>query len=179
MSKVTAPLLSLDASGKFADTIVFQNGRGGSKIARLKKNPANPKTLGQETQRQKLALGGKAVKAVGKDSDAEVYLRTVATGENTWASVVSSSAITTFEDVKAYVANAANDDVVAAFQATATTIGAEGVRSFGDTLPEIAAASTLISLYLACSRNGSPVLQKSLATLATTDASALQSYITA
>lgn len=178
MSKVTGPLLSLDASGKFADTLVFQNGRGGTKIARLKKDPKNPKTIGQSAQRQKLGLGGKAIKAIDKNSDGEVFLRTKATGEGTFATVVSASVITTFEDVKAYVGNSANSEVVAAFQTAAENKGVEGIREFAPTLPALNAAHTLIGLYLAFSRNGSTTLIKSLATLAAADAATLISHIT-
>ena len=46
MSRVTAPLLSFDARGKIADSMVFANWRGVPYVRRHV-IPANPKTLGQ------------------------------------------------------------------------------------------------------------------------------------
>jgi len=50
MAKVKGPLLSLDARGKIADTIVFSNWKG-IKTARTYIIPANPNTADQQTQR--------------------------------------------------------------------------------------------------------------------------------
>lgn len=46
MSRITAPLLSFDARGKIADTLVYSNWRG-VPYARRMVIPANPKTTGQ------------------------------------------------------------------------------------------------------------------------------------
>ena len=46
MSRLTAPLLSFDARGKIADTLVYSNWRG-VPYARRMVIPANPKTTGQ------------------------------------------------------------------------------------------------------------------------------------
>lgn len=54
MAKVTGPLLSVDASGKVADTIVFSRWRG-IKYVRQWIKPANPNTAAQQTQRTRLA----------------------------------------------------------------------------------------------------------------------------
>jgi hypothetical protein len=50
LAKVTGPLLSVDASGKIADTIVFSRWRG-KKYVRQWVVPANPNTAAQQTQR--------------------------------------------------------------------------------------------------------------------------------
>lgn len=50
MAKLTAPLLSLNARGKFARTIVF-SGWKGEKTARQYVEPANPNTAAQQTVR--------------------------------------------------------------------------------------------------------------------------------
>lgn len=50
MAKVTGPLLSLGASGKIADTLVFGSWKG-LRVARSYVVPANPNTAAQSTQR--------------------------------------------------------------------------------------------------------------------------------
>lgn len=54
MAKVTAPLFGFSASGKIADSLVFMKWKG---IATVRKYliPANPKSAGQVTQRNRLA----------------------------------------------------------------------------------------------------------------------------
>lgn len=53
MSKVSAPLLSLNASGKFADTLVATRWKGQA-VLRKYSIPANPNTTDQQTQRAKV-----------------------------------------------------------------------------------------------------------------------------
>ena len=55
MAKVTGPLLSIDARGTVADTLVFSYWRGQHYVRRWLK-PANPNTAAQQTQRGYLAL---------------------------------------------------------------------------------------------------------------------------
>jgi hypothetical protein len=50
MAKVTGPLLSIDASGKIGESIVFTRWRG-TKVVRQFVKPANPNTAAQQTQR--------------------------------------------------------------------------------------------------------------------------------
>jgi len=54
MAKVAGPLLSVDASGKVADALVFSRWRG-QKYVRQWVKPANPNTAAQQSQRSKLA----------------------------------------------------------------------------------------------------------------------------
>ena len=55
MAKVTGPLLSIDASGKIGDSIVFTRWRG-TKVVRQYVIPANPNTAAQQVQRNFMAL---------------------------------------------------------------------------------------------------------------------------
>lgn len=50
MAKVTGPLLSIDASGKIGESIVFTRWRG-TKVVRQFVKPANPNSAAQQTQR--------------------------------------------------------------------------------------------------------------------------------
>src|SRR4030043_1060677 len=50
MAKVTGPLLSIDASGKIGESIVFTRWRG-VKVVRQFVKPANPNSAAQQVQR--------------------------------------------------------------------------------------------------------------------------------
>jgi hypothetical protein len=68
MAKTKGPLMSLEASGKFAGTIVFDK-RG---YARILKVPANPQTVGQMATRNMLADIQAELKALGAVARAAV-----------------------------------------------------------------------------------------------------------
>ena len=57
MAKVTGPLMSMDASGKFAGTLVFGKWKGRPTVRQLV-TPANPQTLGQTDQRNMVRVLG-------------------------------------------------------------------------------------------------------------------------
>lgn len=59
MAKVTGPLMSMQASGAFAETLVFAN-RKGQNVVRQLVIPANPKTNGQITARNRVRVTGAA-----------------------------------------------------------------------------------------------------------------------
>lgn len=55
MAKVSGPLMSMDASGKFGGTIVFSKWKGRNVVRQLVV-PANPNSAGQEAARNRTAL---------------------------------------------------------------------------------------------------------------------------
>ena len=55
MAKISAPLLSMGATGSIGDAITFGTWRGIS-YARQKVTPANPRTAAQQANRQRFAL---------------------------------------------------------------------------------------------------------------------------
>lgn len=57
MAKVSGPLMSMTASGAFADTLVFAN-RKGQNVVRQLVIPANPMSLNQETARNRVRVAG-------------------------------------------------------------------------------------------------------------------------
>lgn len=61
MAKVTAPLMSMDASGQLNQTLVFQKG---GKV-RIWVRPANPQTVNQMAVRNKLGDLQRALKTLG------------------------------------------------------------------------------------------------------------------
>lgn len=61
MAKVINPLFSQQASGKFANTVVFSNTLGRN-LARVLVIPANPQTQGQQDTRNAMRVSAKLVK---------------------------------------------------------------------------------------------------------------------
>ena len=57
MAKVTGPLMSIDASGKFGGTIVFSKWKGRNVVRQLVV-PANPNSAGQEAARNRTRVTG-------------------------------------------------------------------------------------------------------------------------
>lgn len=57
MAKVTAPLMSLDASGGFGGALVFGKWKGRNTVRQLV-TPANPKSLSQESARNSVRVVG-------------------------------------------------------------------------------------------------------------------------
>ena len=178
MAKVIGPLMSVSASMTVGKTLVFQAGRGGTNIVRMYKKPANPQTLLQLAQRQKMAAGGKAIKTTSGKSTGAAFLRTKVQDEGTYATVISSNVISIFDEVKDYMANPVNASVVSAFSAAAATHGTEAVRKFADTLPEFPASAVLIALYMVFSLEQHPTLTHNLTNLVAGDAAKLIGIIT-
>jgi hypothetical protein len=59
MAKVTGPLMSMDASGKFAGALVFSKWKGRPTVRQLV-TPANPQNASQTTQRNMVRVMGAA-----------------------------------------------------------------------------------------------------------------------
>lgn len=85
MAKLSGPMLSLDARGKFGGAIVF-SGWKGIQTARQLVTPANPRSTSQQETRSKLAVAGKATKAIAFDSTFADFVRTIAPNGQSYAS---------------------------------------------------------------------------------------------
>lgn len=59
MAKVSGPLMSMDARGKFANTLVFSGWKGRPTVRQLV-TPANPKSVNQQDARNMVRIGGAA-----------------------------------------------------------------------------------------------------------------------
>jgi hypothetical protein len=57
MAKVSGPLMSMDARGKFANTLVFSGWKGRPTVRQLVQ-PTNPQSANQMTARNMLSVGG-------------------------------------------------------------------------------------------------------------------------
>lgn len=87
MAKLSGPMLSLDARGKFGGAIVF-SGWKGIQTSRQLVTPANPRSSGQMTARTKLAVAGKATKVTGPTSPFADFVRTIAPNGQSYASYI-------------------------------------------------------------------------------------------
>lgn len=146
MSKVLGPLLSLSASKTFGKTLTFANWKGINTV-RLKSNPSNPKTTGQQTNRAYLAAGGKISKSVHPTAALATYLRTVTPAQQSYISYLVSQALgtnnaTVVATLAAYNL-AANSTVKGYFDTQAAAKGIQGVNIGSETYEQIPAGAVL------------------------------------
>jgi len=85
MAKTSGPLASFDASGKFADTIVFAKWRG-VRYARLLVKPGNPRSDKQTEARLFAAMAGKLIKATKKSGVAVEAIKKMTPTGQSWNS---------------------------------------------------------------------------------------------
>lgn len=88
MAKVTGPLMSMSASGKIADTIVFFAWKG-IHVVREWLKPANPKTADQGDQRLITGALGRASSVVHTTSDFAAEIRAYMAAGLTWPSAIT------------------------------------------------------------------------------------------
>lgn len=88
MAKVTGPLMSMSASGKIANAIVFFPWKG-IHVVREWLKPANPKTADQGTQRLIAGALGRSTSVVHTTSDFAAEIREYMANGLTWPSAIS------------------------------------------------------------------------------------------
>lgn len=76
MAKVAGPLMSMDASGKLGDSIVFSKWKGRNTVRQFV-IPANPMSSGQGDQRIMMGGTGRAVGQIAVSSDINAQLMTL------------------------------------------------------------------------------------------------------
>lgn len=100
MAKVTSPLMSLSASGSFGGAMVFAANKGRN-IVRQLVTPANPRTSGQVTVRNKLRVAAAIQKVINRTMTMhsglsvrdEVALRNYAPSGQTWNATVTAEVV--------------------------------------------------------------------------------------
>jgi len=95
MAKVTGPLFSVSASGKFAQALVYSSWKG-SNVVRELVVPANPQTGAQGDRRTMLGGLGRAASPVDKLSQYAEYARVVALTGQTWLSTLVQYMMSTY-----------------------------------------------------------------------------------
>lgn len=91
MAKVNGPLMSMDATGSFAGTLVFQHWKGRNTVRQLVK-PSNPKTSGQLVARNAMIAAAAICSVINQTTDKhsalavrdETALRNAAPSGQSW-----------------------------------------------------------------------------------------------
>lgn len=159
MSKVTGPLLSLDARGKIGGAIVFSGWKGIQTVRQLV-TPSNPRTTGQMESRSKLAIAGKATKVTAPTSVLADYLRSVAPNGQSYASYfqkellganfsVVDAAITAYEA-------GGNATVAGYFDTEAGVLGVQPVDLTSIGGETYSAGQVLTAMYYGAKAAGAP-----------------------
>lgn len=100
MAKVTAPLMSMSASGKFGGAMVFATNKGRNVVRQLV-TPANPRTSSQIAVRNKLAVAAAIQKQANRATEVhasltirdEMAYRAAAPSGQTWNATVTAQVI--------------------------------------------------------------------------------------
>lgn len=154
MAKTSGPLASFDASGKFADTIVFAKWRG-VRYARLLVKPGNPRSDKQIDARLYAAMAGKIIKAAKNNGTiAEALKKKTPTGQSWNSFFVKEMLGKGNVNVKAVVAdykNAANATVKGYFDTVAVSKGVESAAVPGTT-DTVSPGLALMTAYAAVNR---------------------------
>lgn len=95
MAKVTAPLLSMSASGKIGKAMVFATNKGRNVVRGLV-TPSNPKSTGQGTTRLFMGAVARSAKAVITGSGYYNDLKTVVPSGQSWNSTLTTDILTTY-----------------------------------------------------------------------------------
>jgi len=122
MSKATAPLFSLQASGAFAKTLVFDR-RG---YVRQYVIPANPKTSAQANIRTPFAGIAAVVKAVGNTAKADIKAALEAQGKTTYrwnAEIIKAALENDYWNQKAAIFNGYDSSYQSAWAQSAQNTG--------------------------------------------------------
>lgn len=131
MARVTAPLLSLDASGTVGKTATFSKWKGRNYV-RLRVTPQNPQSNSQAQVRTILAALGKTVKKIESDSTLYNQIVAVTPNDQSWSSYIMKT-ITGVNNADFAVSKAAyelagNATVAGYFDTEAASLG---LSSFG------------------------------------------------
>lgn len=133
MAKVSGPLMSMDASGKFGGAIVFSKWKGRNVVRQLVV-PANPNSAGQESARNRTRVTGAlqswvnstTMKADGETLTDKARIKAITPGGFAWngfltQTLIGSGGLTYADAIAAYAAltapqkaawEAATDDIV-------------------------------------------------------------------
>jgi hypothetical protein len=140
MAKLTAPLMSVDARGKFGGAIVF-SGWKGKKVARYLVTPANPRTAGQELARNAVRIASAIISTLYRIADPRtgetlpdpVIIGNEAPADVTWGNFLTRRVIGP---------NRANVVAArAAFAALSSEVKGDWQDAAGDTSPPFQAAA--------------------------------------
>lgn len=114
--------MSLDASGSFANTLVFGKWKGRNTVRHLV-IPTNPQTTGQQNARAGIGSAGKVNHYVEKGSGAQIALTDAAPSGQSGASYYAGLQAKAFATSKTDYANATYSTIKGYFDSAAATLG--------------------------------------------------------
>lgn len=160
MVKLVAPQMALDASGSFGNAITYSKWNG-INYSRLKVDPSNPKTEGQQTNRALFAAGGKITKRADYDEEVVTFTKTKTPAGQSWASFFVSEMMGTnnvnIEAAKTAYNTVGNATVKGYFDDAAGQAGIEGVNIGSETYEQLPAGLLLWAAYAASYRLSDPL----------------------
>lgn len=158
MAKVTGPLMSMEASGTFGDTLTFRK-RKGVNVVGVRSNPSNPQTTDQMHARAIFASVANTTKKVDKTETVFEFLRGGAPAGQTWNSYLGSLLIgaqaAQFEASKTAYGTGGNATVKGYFDDAAGQAGISPVDLDGTSNTQISAGLVLWNAYSALYNAGS------------------------
>lgn len=166
MAKVTAPLLSLDASGSVGNAMVFSKWKGRNYV-RVLVTPKNLQSEGQAEVRTILAAVGKNNKQIGFGGTLYTQIVAVTPVDQSWISYFGSTMIgvnhTDFDAVKAFYDNVANATITGYFDTEAPDEGLSDFELPYGTYGAVSAGLQLMAAYDAAFRLGLAIAPAALA----------------
>lgn len=146
MAKTTGALLSLDAAGSFAKTIVVSRWKG-RQYVRLRVTPSNPQTAGQQAVRAKLGAAGRFNSFVEVGSSADLAYNAASPADQSGASYFAKLQISNYDASKTAYELVGNATVKGYFDTAATTLGLTTVTIPGSTPVVVPAGLILWNAY--------------------------------
>lgn len=122
MAKVSGPLMSMDASGKLGNAIVFSKWKGRNTVRGFV-IPANPRSAGQQTQRAKVAAAGRFVSFMEFGSPLQASANAAAPSGQSGAGYLVSLMSERYTTQLAAYTNGSNSTVKGYFDAAAASLG--------------------------------------------------------
>lgn len=146
MAKVTGPLMSQDASGAYAGTLVFSKWKGRNYVRQLV-TPSNPQTTGQQNTRAALGAAGRFNSFVEPSSPAEVAEIAAAPSGQSGPSYFVKLQTQRFATSKTDYANGTYSTIKGYFDAAAATLGIVSVVIPGDSPLTVSGGLVLWNAY--------------------------------
>lgn len=150
MAKVTGPLMSMSASGKIADAIVFFTWKGRNVVRQWLK-PSNPQSTKQGDRRIILGGTGRAVGKIVKDSDFHdqlITLELIPGGQTKQSYMVDYILTNYLTNATTYAAQLALVTGHSASTDIGTTASALGILEFDLSYATITAYDKRLGVYL-------------------------------
>lgn len=131
-AKVSGPLMSMDASGKIANAIVFAKWKGRNYVRQLV-TPYNPQSVGQQAVRAALGSAGRFNSYIEDGSAAQLALNDAAPADQSGVGYYASQQISRYVQSDTDYNDEGNSTEKGYFDSAAASLGLTDVTIPGDT----------------------------------------------